>query len=207
MRMGGMRRNRENFVTDLNRTLAAGLLFAALGAGPAAAQFNQSEYTDLDLDLCTVVQSDDFGSTWACNGFKGIPVMVAEGDLRMMVSFGLTSTEEKAASQTLPPFNHLGEKIEWRLSNVEGGYKPFATIVRYFVQRMDPETGEEKTPEGQVLVVTKVAPGTTCQIAWIDALANPDANALAQKTADEKAPDFDCASDPEIVGEFEAWEQ
>lgn len=184
----------------------AGVLTAA-GASAAQAQFNQSEYTDLDLDLCTVVQSDDFGSTWACNGFKGIPVMVAEGDLRMMVSYGLGSTEEKAASQTLPPFNHLGEKIEWRLSNAEGGYKPFATILRYFVQRMDPETGEELKPEGQVLVVTRIEPGATCQIAWIDALANPDANELAREAADDKAPDFDCANDPEIVGKFEVWEQ
>ena len=184
----------------------AGVLMAA-GATAAQAQFYQSEYTDLNLDLCTVVQSDDFGSTWACSGFKGIPVMVAEGDLRMMVSYGLTSTEEKAAEQTLPPFNHLGGKIEWRLSNAEGGYKPFATIVRYFVQRMDAETGEEKKPEGEVLVVTKVAPGATCQIAWIDARANPDANELARKTADERAPDFDCADEPEIVGKFEVWER
>lgn len=184
--------------------LALALLFG--GFGTAQAQFNQSEYTDLDLDLCTVVQSDDFGSTWACNGYKGIPVMVAEGDLRMMVSFGLTSTEEKAASQTLPPFNHLGDKIEWRLSNVEGGYKSFATILRYYVQRTDAETGAE-TGEGQILVVTKVSPGATCQIAWIDALANPDPNELARKTADEKASDFDCANDPEIVGTFEAWER
>ncbi|RYE77981.1 MAG: hypothetical protein EOP19_22135, partial [Hyphomicrobiales bacterium] len=66
--------------------LAAAIVLAGVGA--AEAQFNQSEYTDMDLDLCTVVQSDDFGSTWACNGYKGIPVMVAEGDLRMMVSYG-----------------------------------------------------------------------------------------------------------------------
>lgn len=193
-------------MTGIKGTFVLGLLAAILAAGPASAQFNQSEYTDVDLDLCTVISSDDFGSTWACSGFKGMPVMVSEGDLRMMVSYGLTSTEEKAASQTLPPFNHLGEKIEWRLSNAEGGYKPFATILRYFVQRTDPETGAEKD-EGQILVVTKVSPGATCQIAWIDALANPNANELARKTADERAKDFDCANEPEIVGKFEAWEQ
>jgi hypothetical protein len=193
-------------VIELNRTLALGLLLGLLGAVPASAQFYQSESTDMDLDLCTVISSDDFGSTWACNGFKGIPVMVAERNQRMMVSYGLTSTVEKAASQTLPPINHLGEEIEWRLSNVEGGYKPFATILRHFVQRTSPETGE-KIEDGQVLVVTKVSPGATCQIAWIDALANPDASELARKTADEKARDFDCSNEPEIVGTFEAWEQ
>jgi hypothetical protein len=182
------------------RVLGLAILAGFTSVGTASAQVNQSEYTDVDLDKCTVVQSDDFGSTWACNGYKGIPVMVAEGDLRMMVSYGLTSTTEKAAEQTLPPFNSLGPKIEWRLSNQSGGYKPFATILRYYVQR------EEGENEGQVLVVTKIEPGATCQIAWIDALANSNANELARKAADAAA-DFDCADDPEIVGKFEAWEQ
>ena len=182
-----------------NRLWAAAVIALWGTAGPAVAQQVQSSYTDLDLDQCTVVASDDFGSTWACSGLKGLPVMVSEGDLRMFVSYGLTSTTERAAEQTLPPFNHLGETIEWRVSNAEGQWKPFATILRFFTAR---ETGEG---EGQVLVVTKVKPGETCHVAYIDALANPDANDLARKTADEKATDFDCANDPEIIGEFEAW--
>lgn len=161
----------------------------------------ESSYTDVNLDDCSVISSDDFGSTWACPGYKGIPVMIAEGDLRFFVSYGLESTEEKAAEQTLPPFNHLGEKIEWRLSNAEGGWKPFATILRYFVQRG--EGGEEE--EGQILVVTRLEPGATCHVAYIDALANEDANTMAREAADELTPDFDCANEPEIVGEFEAW--
>lgn len=168
-------------------------------AGAATAQQIESSYTDVDLDQCTVMASDDMGSTWACSGLKGMPVMIAEGDLRMFVSYGLKSTEEKAAQQTLAPFNHLGPTIEWRVSNAEGQWKPFATILRYFVQR---EAGE---PEGQVLVVTRIATGATCHVAYVDALANPDANELARKTADELAPDFDCAKEPEIVGAFKAW--
>lgn len=174
--------------------------FALAGPGHAAGLVNSS-YTDLDLDQCTVITSDDFGSTWACPGLKGIPVMVGEGDLRFFVSYGLTSTTEKAAEQTLPPFNHLGAKIEWRVSNDEGRWLPFATILRYFTTKPDGSEGE-----GQVLVVTKVAPGATCHVAYIDALANPDANALAQKVADEKARDFDCEKDAaETVGKFTAW--
>jgi hypothetical protein len=168
-------------------------------AGVAAQQINSS-YTDVNLDACTVIESDDFGSRWACSGLKGIPVMIAEGDLRFFVSYGLKSTEEKAAEQTLGPFNHLGEKIEWRVSNAEGQWKPFATILRYFTQH--PEQGKD---ENQVLVVTKIEEGATCHVAYIDALANPDANELARTTADEKAPDFDCANEPEYVGEFKAW--
>lgn len=178
------------------------LMVALLFAAPAAAQQIESSYTDVDLDDCLVVRSDDFGSTWACPGYKGLPVMIAEGDLRFFVSYGLRSTEEQAAGQTLPPFNHLGEKIEWRLSNAGGGWKPFATILRYFVQR---EAGGAE--DGQILVVTRLEPGATCHVAYVDALANADANVLARAAADDLAPDFDCADDPEIVGAFEAWER
>ena len=143
-----------------------------------------------------------YSSTSTKTGRAPAWVMVSEGDLRMFVSYGLTSTTEKAAEQTLSPFNRLGSKIEWRVSNAEGHWKPFATILRYFVQR------EETESEGQVLVVTKVKPGATCQIAYIDALANPDANELARNAADEGAPGFDCEADePEYVGKFEAWER
>lgn len=178
--------------------VAAGAL--ALGIGPAWAQRVESAYTDVDLDACTLVHSDDFGSRWACPGHKGIPVMIAEGDLRFFVSYGLRSMEEKAAEQTLPPFNHLGEKIEWRLSNAEGRWLPFATILRYFTARGD---GEK---ESQVLVVTRLGEGTTCHVAYVDATANSGANEIAREAADELAPGFDCADDPRYVGRFEAWE-
>jgi hypothetical protein len=178
--------------------LTAGIVLAL--AAPAAAQENQSTYTDLNLDECSVVSSDDMGSTWTCPGYKGIPVMVAEGDLRFFISYGLKMTDERAAEQTLPPFNYPGKRIEWRLGMADGALKPFATILRYFTQR---EEGED---EAEVLVVTRLEPGATCHVAYIDATANSDANELARDAADELAPDFDCADQPEIVGEFEAWE-
>lgn len=181
------------------KPLATSLIALLALMGGAEAQQIQSSYTDVDLDLCTVIEADDFGATWACPGLKGMPVMIAEGDLRFFVSFGLTSTTERAAEQTLPPFNHLGAKLEWRVSNVDGQWKPFATILRYFTATQD------GTGEGQVLVVTKLAPGATCHIAYVDALANADANELAREAADETAMDFDCAGEPEIVGKFTAW--
>lgn len=183
---------------DPRKALAVALLLT----GPAFGQSElQSQYTDVDLDLCTVTAADDMGAVWACPGYKGIPVMIAEGDLRMFVSFGLKATEEKAAVETLPPFNRLGAKLEWRLSNRTGGWAPVATILRWFTSR---ETGEN---EGQVLVVSQLLEGATCHIAYIDALANPGANELARRIADEKAGHFDCANDPEYVGSFTAWER
>ena len=183
----------------------ATLFGVALGGlvSPASAQLYNSSYTDLRFEECTVISTDDFGSTWACPGLKGLPVMVRESQRSFRISYGLTSTTEVAADQRLPVENHPAEEIEWRVSNAEGGYKPFATILKFFTK---PEAEGEMTPH-EVLVVTRVAPGNTCQIAWIDALANADAETLARKTADEKAKDFDCAKPPEVVGKFAAWKR
>lgn len=178
--------------------IAAPLLVAlAAASGPAAAQLYNSAWTDLTFDDCTVITTDDFGSTWACPGLKGLPVMVRESERRFRISYGLTSTAEKAADQTLPPVNTPAGEIEWRVSNAEGSYKPFATIVKF-----DVEDAGEST--GAVLVVTKIAPGATCHVAYVDA-ATPDAEKLARQAADEKARDFDCTNDPEIIGELTAW--
>lgn len=191
-------------VTKLQIATALGM---ALGAAPvpAAAQLFNSSWTDLRFEDCTVVSTDDFGSTWACPGLKGLPVMVRESQHRFSLSYGLTSTTEKAAEQGLPLENQPAGEIEWRVSNAEGGYKPFATIVKFFV-KPEGEASAETKP-GEVLVITKVAPGATCHMAYVDALANPDAEPLAKKTADEKARDFDCKEEPEIIGKFEAWKR
>ena len=173
---------------------------AASAAAPKASTLGMhSFYTDLKLDDCSITETNDFGTIWACPGYRGIPVMVAEDDLRFMVSYGLKSTEERAASQTLPPLNSLGQTIEWRVSNKAGRWKPYATIIRYLI-----DAHEDKN-HGEVLAVTRVAEGATCQIAFVDALANADANELARQAADAHGFDFDCSKEPEIVGKFGAW--
>lgn len=191
-------------VTKLRIAALSALALLALSS-PASAQLFNSSYTPLKFEDCTVVSTDDFGSTWACPGLKGLPVMVRESQHRFSLSYGLTSTIEKAAEQGLPLENQPAEEIEWRVSNAEGGYKPFATIVKFFVKPEGETTAETKP--GEVLVVTRVAPGATCQMAYIDALANPEAEALARSAADEKAGNFDCADEPEIIGKFAAWKR
>lgn len=175
-------------------------LVGALGVSqPAVAGFN-SAYTDINLNDCLVLDADDFGASWACPGYKGYPLMVTEGDLRFSLIYGFGA--KAADGQTLPPFNTLGPKIEWRLSNDSGRWMPIATIVRYHTA--EPETGADK---GQVLVVTQLVEGQTCHIAYVDALANPDANELARQAAD-KSGKFDCAKDEvDYVGTFKAWKR
>ena len=48
----------------------------------------------------------------------------------------------------------------------------------------------------RVPVVTRLGRGGVCHVGHVDALANPDADALARKIADERARTFRC-----ILGE------
>ena len=179
------------------KSILAGIVAVLTLASPSHAAFT-SAYTELNLDECLVLDADDFGASWACPGYKGYPLMVTEGDLRFSLIYGFGA--KSGDGQTLPPFNNVGPKLEWRLSNALARWMPIATIVRYHTA--DPETGEDK---GQVLVVTQLAEGNSCHIAYVDALANTNANELARAAAD-KAGDFDCASDEvEVIGEFEAY--
>ncbi len=171
-----------------------------LAAGGALAAEPTSAYTKINLKKCKTLDQSDQGGTWRCKGLKGYALYVAEGDLRMMIGYGKGHEKQRAASQTLGPFNSLVEKdgittLEWRLA----GGVPYATIVSY--QTQSDASGTMVT--GQVLVVSKVGAkggSDACHVAHIDALANADANVLARKAADEMAAKFDCAKDPVVVG-------
>ena len=52
-----------------------------------------------------------------------------------------------------------------------------------------------------MLAVTRLPPGPVCHAAYIDVQANPDANELARKAADELARSFKCGTDQvKVIG-------
>jgi len=164
-------------------------------AGPAAAAEISSVYTSLDLDKCRIIKrfAEGGGASWACKGFAGMPVRVSEGDLRFFVSFGPRADKQRAARQTLSPFNTLHTTLEWRIEEHEGHKRPVATILRYFWD-MDGKKGE-------TLVVTRLGPEDACHVAYVRADGNADANQMARDIADTRADGFDCAHDePERIG-------
>ncbi|WP_422378703.1 hypothetical protein [Roseibium sp.] len=169
---------------------------ALLACGSAAnASGLDSTYTKIQLQNCTQVEtaSDEgtFGGAWTCPGYQGQDVYVAEGDLRMFVSFGPFAADEPAAGQTLPNFNTVNETLEWRLRHGEA----FATILRWFPSL------DDGSSTGSVLIVTQLRPGGgTCQIAMVDAQANKNANAMVRRAADTLAGQFDCTQQPQILG-------
>ncbi len=173
--------------------LFLGFFIGFLLINQANAQNNNeisSAYTKLDLDECLLLYADDIVAEWACPGYKGYPLYVAEGDLRFFVSYGFFALDEKAASQTLPAFNYINDIIEWRLKKINGDFMPFATILRWKT-----ESGEYGEVKSEILVVTKLEQNNTCHIAYINAKMVPNANELAREIADNKAENFNCETD------------
>lgn len=197
----------------------AAIIAAITGAGAASAQPAASSasattdgrnvFTTLDLKACKRVTADKDGGRWACGGPKGFEVLFSEGDLRQFIAYGAKAREQRAATQTLGPFNSIFKEgqgrdrtvIQWRGTMQGATFVPFATIVRYHIDTGDAGAGDRK--RSQILVVTKLtAPDSAeaCHVAYIDAIANTDANALANTAADEMARRFDCRKEPSVVG-------
>jgi hypothetical protein len=173
------------------------LIPLSMPAGPARA--NDSAYTDLDTDHCeTLLPEDTEGGSISlrCNGFKGYAVYFKEGDLRQSILYGPAGDAYiDNVFESFEPFNHATRKIEWRLG---ANGKPVATILRWFLENIDPATGEPSPKvKGQVLVVSKVADenGQGCVAGYVDALANPEPNLLARQVADTRAGNFVCGRD------------
>lgn len=184
----------------LRTTLLAFTACLAFSAGvPALA--GVSVYTSAATDkgcenLLTPSQEDeDMGNiSLKCRGYKDYPFYFSEYDVRQSTYFGHLSKEIlDGAGETFERFNHIGDKIEWRLDD-HG--MPRATILRYMMDNLDPETSQpDKSLYGQILVVSRVGQPddmTGCITAYVDALENKDANEMARKLADEQAPCFKC---------------
>lgn len=165
------------------------LVVMVISAGAA-----ESIYTKIDFDTCITLSSYENGGTLHCTGHGGYGVLLKEGDLRQSVQFGHVARDD--VFESFQPFNRANETIEWRLG--EGG-APYATILRWFIENTDPDTGAvSKATTGEMLVVSRVGqPGSaeSCVVGYVDAKANSGANELARQVADNLARGFTCGTD------------
>jgi hypothetical protein len=191
----------------MSRYPAAGALLALIlmPASPVqAAGFSSAYSSTADKDCRKTadfkIDGDDYASERVCAGPKGIVVLKQEDDLRETVSVGRSAKRaalEPAAGQGFGPFNSTGETVEWRLG-AKG--KPFAMIQRWHIADNDDPDKDGRPQTKEMLVVTRLPPGA-CHVAYIDVQANPDANDLARKAADDGAAKFDCRKDKvSVVG-------
>jgi hypothetical protein len=186
--------------------IAAALAACALTiAGVALAEEFSSQYTSTAQRNCKKVRASKGDGDWSvrsCPGVAGLMVLLNEDDLRTTVSVGRTPAaagKEKAAMQGFGPFNFVGDMLEWR--SVKGAAQPFATILRWMIADNENLDKNSRPISAPLLVVTRLAPGPVCHVAYIDGRANAEPNKLARQAADENARALDCANKPLVIGE------
>ncbi|WP_275194123.1 hypothetical protein [Bradyrhizobium sp. CSA207] len=184
-------------------TLCLALLLMGTGLDRAAAQSLGSTYTSTAPKDCRQIGKPselDGSTTRVCPGKDGLIVLIAEDDLREVVSVGRNrklAAEEPAAKLWFGPFNSSETTVEWRTN----GAKPFAIIQRWHIADGTDLDKQGRPNTKAMLVVTRLPPGPVCHVAYVDAVANPNANELARKAADEIARGFRCGEDEaKIIG-------
>ena len=179
------------------------VLLTCLSAGHVAAQSMGSTYSSTAPKDCRQIGKPselDGSTTRVCPGKDGLIVLIAEDDLREIVSVGRNrkaAAEEPTAKVWFAPFNSSEATVEWR----SAGTKPIAMIQRWHIADGTDPDKQGRPNTKAVLVVTRLPPGPVCHVAYVDAIANPTANELARKAADDFARSFTCGKDEvKIVG-------
>ena len=189
----------------MRRITATGLavLMSCLGLNSAHAQSVGSSYSPTAPRDCRPIgkPSDLDGSTTrVCPGKGGLVVLIAEDDLREVVSVGRNrkqAAEEPAANAWFAPFNSSQTTVEWRTADA----RPFAMIQRWHIADNGDPDKQGRPNTKAMLVVTRLPPGPVCHVAYVDATANPTANELARQAADDLARGFACGKDRvKIIG-------
>ncbi len=185
--------------------IAMAVLFCA-GSGlisSAEAQAIGSTYTSTAPRDCRVSSAGngvDDSTIRVCPGKAGLIVLVSEDDLRETVSVGrdrAAAASEPAAQVWFHPFNSTSTTVEWRAA----AGKPFAIIQRWHMADNSDQDKDGRPIAKPMLAVTRLPPGAVCHVAYIDVQANPNANELARKAADEFARGFNCGKDEvKIIG-------
>jgi hypothetical protein len=185
--------------------IAAAALFCAASSltASANAQTIGSLYTSTAPKHCRVTSAGngvDDSTIRVCPGKAGLVVLVSEDDLRETVSVGgsrATAAKEPAAQVWFHPFNSTATTVEWRTADG----KPFAIIQRWQLADSSDADKNGRPIAKPILVVTRLPPGEVCHVAYVDVEANPNANELARKAADETARSFNCSKDAvKVIG-------
>jgi hypothetical protein len=187
--------------------LAALTLAPIPAALPAFGQAPESRYTELVGGRCRFVSADretNEDAVKRCPGHGGAEVETLSGHTRLHLGYRFSARQR---AETVVTAWSAGKTVEWRGIKAGKGFEPYATIVRLLMK--DRENGKPgPVADGQVLAVMRVDPreAEACVVAYVDAQANKDPNALARDAADRLGPAFDCESEkPAVIGRKTRW--
>jgi hypothetical protein len=182
-------------------TIVAGTLTLFAASAALVLQSNAetigSSYTSTAPKDCRVRSAGngvDDSTIRVCPGKDGLVVVISEDDLRETVSVGrnrLGASKEPAAQTWFGPFNSTTNTVEWRAANG----RPYAIIQRWHIADNADQDKDGRPIAKPMLAVTRLSPGPVCHVAYVDVQANPSANELARKAADEIARHFKCGKD------------
>ncbi len=187
----------------IKATLLAAILGLGSLTGAEAQTVGSSSYTSTAPKDCRPLGKPselDGSASRLCRGKDNLVVLISEDDLRETVSVGRNRADaarQPASDVWFGPFNSSETTIEWRSL----GAKPFAMIQRWHIADHADRDREDRPRTKAMLVVTRLPPGAVCHVAYIDAIANGNANDLARQAADDLARGFNCGKDQvKIVG-------
>src|SRR3569623_1893797 len=147
----------------MNRMTRIGLiaLTTCIGLDSAVAQSMGSSYTSTAPKDCRQIGKPselDGSAMRVCPGKDGLVVLIAEDDLREVVSVGRNrkaAAEEPAAKVWFAPFNSSETTVEWR----SAGTTPFAMIQRWHIADNNDRDKRGRPNTKAMLVVTPLPPG------------------------------------------------
>jgi hypothetical protein len=161
--------------------------FLGVSATGATAK-RESRYTDISGKDCLGGAEGMF----SCTGIGGWRIGISDEGNIIQVRVAKGKADAKALELT---GRGLGEKAEWRGTQLRKGFRADALIVR-----MRPVEDDDK--QSSLLYIVKLNPAGPCLSGLVDAKANRDANALARVAAD-KLPDI-CDPAPQVYGQRSA---
>jgi len=182
--------------------LAALCAVAAFTNGTSGQPIFGSSYSSIAAANCWSADGNkdaDDHSSRICRGKAARVVFVSVDDLRETISVGNNRAEaarEPAAQAWFAPFSSAALRIEWRMA----GSEPIAIIQRWQLADQADQDKAGRPRDKALLIVTRLSPGGVCHVAYVDVAANPDANELARKAADDSAR-FVCGKDQvKVIG-------